>query len=145
MEKMYTGEIRRINFLISEMESLYHQADLRLGISDSASLVLYALYDAGGQCPLADIYKNSGISKQTLNSGLRTLEARGLLRLEQHNGRSKRVVLTEAGQEFAQRTVARLFQAEMDALNGWTEAEVRAYVELQEKYAVCFRQQIEKL
>ena len=53
--------------------------------------------------------------------------------------------LFQAGQEFAQRTVARLFQAEMDALNGWTEAEVRAYVELQEKYAVCFRQQIEKL
>ena len=145
MEKTYTGEIRRINFLFSEMESLYHLADLRLGISDSASLVLYALYDAGGKCPLADIYKNSGISKQTLNSGLRTLEARGLLRLEHHNGRSKRVVLTESGQEFAQRTVARLFQAEMDALNGWTEAEVRAYVELQEKYAVCFRQQIEKL
>ncbi len=71
MEKTYTGEIRRINFLFSEMESLYHLADLRLGISDSASLVLYALYDAGGQCPLADIYKNSGISKQTINSAIR--------------------------------------------------------------------------
>lgn len=43
MEKTYTGEIRRINFLFSEMESLYHLADLRLGISDSASLVLYKL------------------------------------------------------------------------------------------------------
>ena len=43
MEKAYTGEIRRINFLISEMDSLYHLADLRLGISDSVSRVLYAL------------------------------------------------------------------------------------------------------
>ena len=73
MEKAYTGEIRRINFLISEMDSLYHLADLRLGISDSVSRVLYALYDAGGQCPLADIYKNSGISKQTINSAVRGL------------------------------------------------------------------------
>lgn len=84
MEKTYTGEIRRINFLISEMESLYHLADLRLGISDSASLVLYALYDAGGQCPLADIYKNSGISKQTINSAIRGLEKEGLLYLAQY-------------------------------------------------------------
>lgn len=139
------GEIRRINCLTSEMDALYHQASVKMGISDSVSIILYNLYDAGGACLLQQICKASGISKQTLNSGLRTLEARGLLWLEQHNGRSKRVVLTEAGQEFAQRTVARLFQAEMDALNGWTEAEVRAYVELQEKYAVCFRQQIEKL
>lgn len=90
MEKTYTGEIRRINFLFSEMESLYHLADLRLGISDSASLVLYALYDAGGQCPLADIYKNSGISKQTINSAIRGLEKEGLLYLAQYHGRAKK-------------------------------------------------------
>ena len=89
MGKTYTGEIRRINFLFSEMESLYHLADLRLGISDSASLVLYALYDAGGQCPLADIYKNSGISKQTINSAIRGLEKEGLLYLAQYHGRAK--------------------------------------------------------
>lgn len=112
MEKTYTGEIRRINFLFSEMESLYHLADLRLGISDSASLVLYALYDAGGQCPLADIYKNSGISKQTINSAIRGLEKEGLLYLAQYHGRAKKVVLTDKGNRFAQQTAARIRQAE---------------------------------
>ena len=140
MEKTYTGEIRRINFLISEMESLYHLADLRLGISDSASLVLYALYDAGGQCPLADIYKNSGISKQTINSAIR-----GLLYLAQYHGRAKKVVLTDKGNRFAQQTAARIRQAEQDAFASWTEEEVRSHIRLLEKYTECFRREIEKL
>ena len=44
MDKNYARQLRRINYLASEMDSLYHLADLRLGISDSVSLVLYALY-----------------------------------------------------------------------------------------------------
>ena len=145
MEKTYTGEIRRINFLISEMESLYHLADLRLGISDRASLVLYALYDAGGQCPLADIYKNSGISKQTINSAIRGLENEGLLYLAQYHGRAKKVVLTDKGNRFAQQTAARIRQAEHDAFASWTEEEVRTHIRLLEKYTECFRREIEKL
>ena len=145
MEKMYTGEIRRINFLISEMESLYHQADLRLGISDSDSLVLYALYDAGGQCPLADIYKNSGISKQTINSAIRGLEKEDLLYLAQYHGRAKKAVLTDRGNRFAQQTAARIRQAEQDAFASWTEEEVRTHIRLLEKYTDCFRREIEKL
>ena len=138
-------EVHRINCLNSEMDALYHQASVKMGISDSVSIILYNLYEAGGSCLLRDICTASGISKQTLNSGLRTLEARQLLQLEQHNGRSKRVTLTEAGREFAQHTVARLFQADMDAFGSWTEEEIRTYVRLQEKYTACLRQQIEKL
>ena len=145
MEKTYTGEIRRINFLISEMESLYHLADLRLGISDSASLVLYTLYDAGGQCPLADIYKNSGISKQTINSAIRGLENEGLLYLTQYHGRAKKVVLTDKGNRFTQQTAARIRPAEQDAFASWTEEEVRTHIRLLEKYTECFRREVEKL
>lgn len=53
MDKNYARQLRRINYLASEMGSLYHLADLRLGISDSVSLVLYALYDGEGAAPWA--------------------------------------------------------------------------------------------
>lgn len=145
MKKAYTGEIRRINFLTSEIDSLYHLADLRLAISDSVSLVLYALYDAGGQCPLGDIYKNSGISKQTINSAIRGLEREGLLYLAQYHGRAKKAVLTDKGTQFAQQTAARLRQAEEDAFASWTEEEIRTHIRLLEKYTECFRREIEKL
>ena len=137
MEKTYTGEIRRINFLISEMESLYHLADLRLGISDSASLVLYALYDAGGQCPLADIYKNSGISKQTINSAIKTLTARGFATLEFAEGsrKSKVVSLTEEGRRFAERYALPALKAEQRAFGALEPCEQREIMRLIGKFS----------
>lgn len=145
MNNKHINEIRRINYLTTELESLYHQSSLKLGITDSISVVLYSIHDAGGECLLSDIYKNSGISKQTVNSAIRGLEADGILYLEQHNGRSKKIMLTDKGKDYVQKTVARLCQAEADAFDSWTEDEVSTYIRLMEKYADCFRQQIENL
>lgn len=92
MNEKHSGDIRRINRLTNELESLYHQASLKLGIADSVSIVMYALHEAGNECLLSDIYKESGISKQTINSAIRSLEADGILYLEQHIGRAKKVV-----------------------------------------------------
>lgn len=145
MDKTHHRQLRRINYLASEMDSLYHLADLRLGISDSVSLVLYALYDGEGRCPLGDIYKMSGVSKQTLNSAVRALEKDGILYLEPYKGRAKLAVLTEKGLAYAEQTAARLLRAELQAFDGWTEEEVAAYLHLQEKYTACFRREVEKL
>ncbi|BCJ95947.1 hypothetical protein acsn021_35160 [Anaerocolumna cellulosilytica] len=145
MKGNHINEIHRINYLTTELESLYHQSSLKLGITDSVSIVLYSIYDAGSECLLSDIYNNSGISKQTISSAIRGLEADGILFLEQYNGRAKKVILTDKGKEYVQKTAARLYQAEMDAFDTWTEDEISTYIRLMEKYADCFRQQIEKL
>lgn len=145
MKKPYTNAVRRINCLTTETEALYHLASLRLGITDSVSLVLYFLYDAEGQCPLSDIYKNSGISKQTINSAVRGLEKEGVLYLEPYKGRAKLAVLTDKGRAYAEKTVARLRRAEMQAFDGWTEEEVSIHIRLLEKYTECFRREVEKL
>ena len=145
MNKNRSTEIHRINYLTSEMESFYHQASLKLGISDSVSMVLYTIYDEGDVCLLSDIYKKTGISKQTINSAIRTLEASDILYLEQHTGRAKKVVLTEKGKQFIQKTAAKIYQAEIQAFDTWSEEEIATYIRLMEKYADCFRQQIEKI
>ena len=145
MNEKHSGDIRRINRMTSELESLYHQASLKLGIADSVSIVMYALHEAGNECLLSDIYKESGISKQTINSAIRSLEADGILYLEQHIGRAKKVVLTEKGKEYAMQTAARLYQAEMNAFESWSEDEVSTYIRLIEKYNESFRRQIDKM
>ena len=145
MKNNHISEIHRINYLSSELESLYHQSSLKFDISDSVSIVLYSIYDAGGECLLCDIYKNSGISKQTINSAVRNLESDGIVHLEQHTGRYKKLVLTENGKDFVQQTVAKLYQAEQAAFDSWSEEEIGTYIALMEKYNNCFRSQIEKL
>ena len=145
MNQNRISEIHRINYLLSEVESLYHQSSLKLGITDSVSIVLYSIYVNGNECLLSDIYKKSGTSKQTVNSAIRSLEANNIVYLEQHTGRSKKIVLTDKGQDYVQNTVARLYEAEIRVFDTWPEEEINTYIRLIGKYADCFRQQIEKL
>ncbi len=137
--------MHRINYLNAELNALYHQASLKLGLTDSASIVLYAIYDNGEDCLLSDIYKQSGVSKQTVNSAIRNLEKKHMIYLEQHSGRAKKVILTDTGKEYVQKTIARLFDAEAATLASWTEEEISAQIGFMEKYIHSFREQVEKL
>ncbi|MBS5843776.1 MAG: MarR family transcriptional regulator [Clostridiales bacterium] len=145
MEKRICSKIHRINYLNAELNALYHHASLKLGLTDSAAMVLYTIYDNGENCLLSDIYKQSGVSKQTVNSAIRKLEKERIIYLEQHSGRTKKVVLTDTGKEYVQKTVARLFDAEAAAFASWTEEEINAHIGFMEKYIDSFREQIEKL
>ncbi len=142
MNQKRCKEIHQINYLASEMSALYHQASLKLGITDSVSIVLYTIYDTDEDCLLSVIYKKSGISKQTVNSAIRGLEADGILYLEQYTGRAKKIVLTEKGKEYMNKTVAKLYEAEIQAFASWSTEEINTHIHLMEKYMDCFRKQI---
>ena len=145
MNQYGIGAINKINYLSSELEAVYHQASLKLGISDSVSIVFYTVHDSGESCLLSDIYKKSGISKQTVYSAIRGLEADNILYLEQHTGRAKRVVLTDKGKSFVKETAGKLNEAEIRAFDTWSEEEIGMYIHLMEKYTHCFRKQIENM
>lgn len=145
MSNALSEQIHRINYLTAEMDALYHQVSLKIGITDSAMRVLYTLYDNGDWCMLSDIYKQTGISKQTVNSALRKLEAEHIIYLETFKGKSKKVLLTDKGRNYVMHTAGRLYQAECDAYASWTKEELNAYVQLTEKYVDLFREQVKKI
>ena len=138
-------KIYRINCLTEEVDSLYHQAAVKLGVSDSVLFVLYMLHISGEKCLLYDIYKLSGISKQTINSAVRKLENEEIVYLEKHNGKAKIVCLTEKGKAYTAQTAAKLAEAERRAFGDWSEEEIDLYVRLIEKHDASLRKQIEKL
>lgn len=135
----------KINCLLTETDSVYHQAAVKLGLADSEMGILYMLYEKDGKCPLSEIVKTTGISKQTVNSALRKLEREEVVALEQSGKRAKVVCLTEKGKAVADKTAARLFDAECSVYAAWTEEELETYVRLMEKYNDDLRKQIEKL
>lgn len=145
MKTDYRDMIHRVNSLTNDLNALYHQAALKFGISDSAMFVLYMIHDKGDPCLLYDICKESGVSKQTINSAIRKLESEGILYLEQDKGNTKRVCLTEKGKVHVARTGARLFEAECKAFSDWTDEEVSLYLMLMEKYNASFGAQVEML
>ena len=142
MAEFMTSELKRLNYLTSEIDAAYHEAALKLGLSDSTMMVLYAACNNGGSCLLSDIYKISGTSRQTINSAIRRLEADGLIYLEADSGRKKKVCLTDIGMDRSQNGVAKLAELENDILGSWPEADQEKYLELTQKYLTALREKI---
>ena len=137
-------ELKRYNYLAGEIEAAYHEMNLKLEMSDSAMIILYAICDRGDSCLLRDIYHQFGVSKQTINSALRKLEAEGAVYLEAVDAKNKRICLTEQGKHLADRTARRIIETENDIFSSWTEKEVENYLELTERYLHDLRERIGK-
>ena len=139
------NKLKRLNYSISEIESIYHDVACKFGISDSTMTILYSISFMGGKCLLRDIYTLSGVCKQTINSAIRRLENDKMIYLENHDGKSKKVCFTDKGKDFADKTVVQLISAENRILESWTEKYADLYIELNQRYAEDLKTQLDML
>lgn len=137
-------ELKRYNYLSSEIAAAYHEISTKLGLPDSAMIVLYAICDRGDSCLLRDIIHDSGISKQTVNSALRKLESKGIIYLKSAGAKNKTVCLTEQGKALADRTARQIIAIENDIFSSWSPDDVEKYLALTERYLQDFRSSIAK-
>ncbi len=143
---MHTSkEMHRFTYLIGETDNTYHELALKVGLSDSAMLVLYTLSDMGGECSLQTICSFSGLAKQTVNSALRKLEREEVVILKQQNGRNKNVKLTDKGMKLAENTVAKIMKIENEIMESWTKEEVQQYLSLTERYLNMLKEKLEEI
>lgn len=145
MDQKLAERIHKLNFLASEMDSIYHQASQKLGVSDSEMCILYTIQDQGENCLLSDVYKQSGINKQTINSAIRKMENDELLFLENVDGKRKRIVLTGKGRSYMQKTAGVLFEAESRAFGSWPEEEMDKYILLMAGFVEALRRETENI
>lgn len=132
-------EMRRYNHLMGEIDGVYHEMARKLGLSDSAMLVLYTICVRGDVCPLREICRSSGLSKQTVNSALRKLETEGAVYLVPASTKSKNVCLTEAGKALAARTAGQIILIENEIFDAWPREDVAQYLDLTERYLLALR------
>lgn len=139
--------LKRYNYLIAETNSAYHDLALKLGLSDSAMQILYTVcdYGDGSFCPLHEICRRTGISKQTINSAVRKFEKDGILYLRPADGKNKDVCLTPKGKLLAERTAMKVIEIENSVLNAWTKEELETYLALTEKFLTDFKNRKETL
>lgn len=140
MEHRISKELKRYNYLFGETGTAYHEMYRRLGLSDSAISILYAILERGDCCLLRDICRSTGLSKQTVNSSLRKLEAEEILYLETAGGRNKTVCLTAAGKALAERTAGYVLAAEDEIFASWPREDVQKYLELTEAFMLALRE-----
>ena len=121
-------------YLAGEINALYHEAAVKMGVSDSVQNILYVMREKGDRCLQSEICKLTGISRQTINSAVRKLERDGIVRLEQGKGRNTVVCLTEEGKRFAAEKISPLFEIEEKIWGEWTAEERQQYLRLTKKY-----------
>lgn len=145
MEYHLSRIMKRYNHLLGEINAVYHEMSLRLGLSDSAMIILYTICDAGNICPLQDICRRSGLTKQTVNSAIRKLEREGILYLETAGPKTKNVCLTDAGKQLAEQTAMRIIQIENEIFVSWTQTDVQKYLELTEAFLLDLQEKSKNL
>ena len=145
MEIHISKELRQFNRLFSETGYAYHEAAVKLGLSDSVMNIFYSLCAEGEPCPLQTVVRQSGASKQTINSAIRKLEGEDVLWLEPGRSRGKNVRLTEKGRALAERTVIPLMRMEDEIYASWSKEELRMYLELTGRFLTAFKEKIKRL
>ena len=137
MNPQISKELKRYNYLFGETGAAYHEMFLKLGMSDSAISILYAILENGDHRLLQNICHCTGLSKQTINSAIRKLEFEGIIRLEMAGSKNKMVYLTEVGKDLAEKTAGQVIAAENEIFASWVPEDVEKYLELTETFMIA--------
>ena len=131
--------------LAGEINSLYHEAAVKMGISDSVMNILYVICEKGDRCLQSEISRLTGISRQTINSAIRKLEKDGIVYLKQGQGRNTIVCLTETGKKFSAEKIIPILEMENKIWNEWTAEEQKQYLELTQKYRDALKKYVKMI
>lgn len=138
-------QLLAINRLWKEYNEIYHDAAIRLGLSNSEFDTLYAICELGDGCKQTDICRASFLPKQTVNSVIRTLEKKGCLTMVSGKGRSMHIYLTEQGMQLVRRTIFPMVEIENEAFPQQSEKGFKKVIEFHTKYITALREGIQKL
>lgn len=101
------GAVKLVDFdrLLNGLDHIYSEFSRACGLSDCAYWMLVDTSTAGGSIAVSRLTSEWFYSKQTINSAIKTLTARGFATLEFAEGsrKNKVVSLTEEGRRFAER------------------------------------------
>ena len=137
-------ELKENNRIYREVDGMYHELCVKMGLSDSAFLILYSIVEMEGNCPQREIADRCCISRKTINSSVKNLEKEGFVTLESGAGRDKQIVLTKRGEQFVQEKIFPIMEVEDNAFLEMEPDERRELLRLNAKYAEAFRKHTER-
>lgn len=118
---------------------------VKMGITDSEFLIFYVLNENDNLCNQSEIYKNSGISRKTINSAIQKMRKSELLTVEQADGRNTLIRLTDKGLSLANQVLVPIIKIENDILDEWSQSEINIYHELTQKYLNMIKEKAKAL
>lgn len=135
-------KMKEFNRLYKELDDLYHEIALEYGMSDSIFTIFYDIGYLGEGCMQRDICNLSWVSKQTINSSIRKLEAEGYLYLRPGKGRDMHIFLTDAGKKLMEEKIIPVIKMEQEVLEEMPTEESDELLRLTKKYVVKFQEKV---
>ena len=122
-----------------ELDNIYSMFPKACNLSEAEYWSLLFIYE--GTETQSAIGSRLYLSRQTLNSAFKQLQAKGLVKLMPYedNRRSKRAVLTDSGNEFVERYVLRMHRVEERAWQKLTDGEQESLTTLIRKFSDLIR------
>lgn len=132
--------IRRYYQIWLETNKLYSQWAEHHGITINTLLVLYMVRNTE-RCTQMDICRMLMLPKQTVNSILKNLESRGYVsqQTDSADKRSKIIIFSPEGRDYAERILAELYEAESEAFNAMSPEQVAGLISHSRAYLRHFR------
>lgn len=139
MESIMRQELKEYNRIYKEITNIYHDIALKLGLSDSAFDIFYAICELGNGCLQKDICQMTFISKQTINSSIRKLEQGGYISLQKGKGRNMHIFLTELGEALMKEKIFPAIEIENQAFAEMSPEDSKEFLRLSAQFNSALR------
>lgn len=136
---------REYNNLFRLGNELYHNVAVKMGMSDSAFDILYALDDLGDGCLQKDVCATAGMTKQTVSTSVHKLERAGVVELRIERGRGTHLYLTQAGRALVEERIRPMVAAEEAAFADMAPRERIELLRLSRAYLEHLRERADAL
>lgn len=132
MDDRLQQQLQVLNRLYKESEHVYSRLASKLGMTDTAFWVLYAVTHAEGPMTQNDLCGGFFFPVQTIHSAISNLRRDGLLELQVIPGTKNRkaIILTEKGKAFAAATISKADEIGKNALLCFSAEERKLYLSL---------------
>lgn len=146
MNHPYFHFLLEYNVIFKENDDLYHRLATQFGLSDCAFWILYCLRESDTPITQKQLCGSIYVSKQTINSALKSLERNGFITLATGKDRRRKfLVLTKTGQELAAQTVDRVMEQEQLAIASLGQEPMQQFLSLFRAYTNALKQQFQTI
>lgn len=136
MDEQIKRQIDVINQHIKELNSLYHTAAVRSGVSDGELCVWSMLLTTDKEYSQQDLCELLFLPKQTINSIISGMIKKGYIFLEHVPGtRNRKVIrLSDEGRNYGEKNIMWIFESEQHAMEDTDPHEISSLISMLEKY-----------
>ena len=141
MKKDTTVRLQTQTAFFKEMDYFVHKEAKSLGLSDSAYGILAAIGKAEGSLAQKELADACFLSKQTINSAIKSLEKRGLIELIKGKGG---ISMNEKGSQYYHEHILPFVELEKKVLEKMGE-EAALFLSLSKRYTDLYKEHLEEV